>query len=78
MCVSNNSKAVLIAKNCIEMYGNSMMLLLDAIMLKANTAPNSPSRHSHRTRSPLLWAVIRILYLDTARFIDLLYVRLPF
>ena len=29
-----------------------------------------PSRHSHRTRSPLLWAVIRILYLDTARFID--------
>ena len=27
-----------------------------------------PSRHSHRTRSPLLWAVIRILYLDTARF----------
>ena len=41
MCISNNSKAVLIAKNCIEMYGNSMMLLLDAIMLKANTAPNS-------------------------------------
>ena len=36
------------------------------------------SRHSHRTRSPLLWAVIRFLYLDTARFIDLLYVRLPF
>ena len=29
-----------------------------------------PSRHSHRTRNPLLWAVIRILYLDTARFID--------
>ena len=29
-----------------------------------------PSRHSHRTQSPLLWAVIRILYLDTARFID--------
>ena len=29
-----------------------------------------PSRHSHRTRSPLLWAVIRILYLDTARFIE--------
>ena len=34
-----------------------------------------PSRHSRRTQSPLLWAVIRILYLDTARFIDLLYVR---
>ena len=41
MCISNNSKVVLIAENCIEMYGNSMMLLLDAIMLKANTAPNS-------------------------------------
>ena len=37
-----------------------------------------PSRHSHRTRSALLWALIRILYLDTARFIDLLYVRSPF
>ena len=35
-----------------------------------------PSRYSHRTRSPLLWAVIRILCLDTATFIDLLYVRL--
>ena len=30
VCISNNSKAVLIAKNCIEMYGNSMMLLLDS------------------------------------------------
>ena len=37
-----------------------------------------PSRHSHHTQSPLLWAVIRILYLDTARFINLLYVRSPF
>ena len=36
-----------------------------------------PSRHSHRTRSPLLWA-LRILYLDTARFIKLLYIRSPF
>ena len=36
------------------------------------------SRHSRRTRSPLLWAVIRILYLETARFIDVLYVRSPF
>ena len=40
MCISNYSKAALIAKNCIEMYGISMMLL-DAILLKANTAPNS-------------------------------------
>ena len=37
-----------------------------------------PSRHSPRTRSPLLWAVIRILYLDTARFIHLLYIHSPF
>ena len=45
MCISNNSKAVLIAKNCIEMYGNSMMLLLYAIMVKANTAPSSSISH---------------------------------
>ena len=37
-----------------------------------------PSRPSCRTRSPLLWTLIRILYLDTARFIKLLYVRSPF
>ena len=37
-----------------------------------------PSRHSHRTRSSLLWVVIRIFYLDTARFIELLYVHSPF
>ena len=37
-----------------------------------------PSRPSCRTRSPLLWALIRILYLATARFIELLYVRSPF
>ena len=54
MCISNNSKVLLIAKICIEMYGNSMMLLLDAIMLKANTAPNSKSTpfysaHVHKT-----------------------------
>ena len=34
-----------------------------------------PSLYSYRTRSPLLWALIRILYLDTARFIEPLYVR---
>ena len=33
------------------MYGNSMMLLLDAIMLKANTAPNSFMLH-HVHRAP--------------------------
>ena len=37
-----------------------------------------PRLYGSRTRSPLLWAVIRILYLDTARFIKLLYVRSPF
>ena len=31
-----------------------------------------PSQYGCRTRSPLLWAIIRILYLDTARFIKLL------
>ena len=39
---------------------------------------DAPTRHSRRTWSPLLWAVIRILYLETARYIDLLYVRSPF
>ena len=34
------------------------------------------TRPSCRTRSPLLWALIRIL--GTARFIELLYVRSPF
>ena len=37
-----------------------------------------PSRPSCCTRSPLLWALIRILHLGTARFIELLYVRSPF
>ena len=37
-----------------------------------------PSRPSCCTRSPLLWALIRILYLATSRFIKLLYVRSPF
>ena len=32
-----------------------------------------PSQYSCRTRSPLLWALIRIPYLDTARFIEVLY-----
>ena len=37
-----------------------------------------PSQYDCHIRSPLLWALIRILYLDTARFIELLYVRSPF
>ena len=37
-----------------------------------------PSLYGSCTRSPLLWALIRILYLDTAKFIKLLYIRSPF
>ena len=37
-----------------------------------------PNLYSCHTRSPLLWTLIRILYLDTARFIELLQVRSPF
>ena len=36
-----------------------------------------PSQPSCHTRSSLLWALIRILYLHTSRFIELLYVRSP-
>ena len=36
------------------------------------------SQYGHRTWSRLLWALIRILYLDTARYIELLSIRLPF
>ena len=36
-----------------------------------------PSLYRCHTRSPLLWALIRILYLDTARFIKLLLVSSP-
>ena len=34
---------MLIAQICIEINDNSKVLLLDAIMLKANSAPNSES-----------------------------------
>ena len=37
-----------------------------------------PSLYGSCTRSPLLWAQIRIFYLDTAGFIKLLYVHSPF
>ena len=46
MCISNNSKVLLIAKICIEMNDNSKVLLLDAIMLKANSAPNSMPQYA--------------------------------
>ena len=36
------------------------------------------SLYSCRTWSLMLWALTRIPYLDTARFIELLYVRSPF
>ena len=41
VCISNNSKVLQIAQICIEMNDNSKVLLLDAIMLTANSAPNS-------------------------------------
>ena len=62
-------------------FSNCCRLLRRLVVLyegEINLHFDPPSRHSHRTRSPLLWAVIRILYLETARFIDLLYVRSPF
>ena len=37
-----------------------------------------PSLYGSCTRSPLLWALIRILYLDTARFMKLLVRSLTF
>ena len=37
-----------------------------------------PSLYSCRTQSPLLRVLIRILYLGIARFIELLYIHLPF
>ena len=67
--ISNNPSS-----NCCRLLRRLVVLYEGEISLHFDP----PSRHSHRTRSPLLWAVIRILYLDTARFIDLLYVRLPF
>ena len=60
--------------NCCRLLRRLVVLYKGEISLHFDP----PSRHSRRTRSPLLWALIRILYLDTARFIDLLYVRSPF
>ena len=67
--MSNNPSS-----NCCRLLRRLVVLYKGEISLHFDL----PSRHSHRTRSPLLWAVIRILYLGTARFIDLLYVRSPF
>ena len=60
--------------NCCHLLRRPVVLYKGEITLHFDP----PSRHSHCTRSPLLWALIRILYLGTARFIDLLYVRSPF
>ena len=62
------------SSNCCRLLRRLVVLYEGDISLHFDP----PSRHSHRTRSPLLWAVIRIFYLDSARFIDLLYVRSPF
>ena len=60
--------------NCCRLLRRLVVLYEGEISLHFDP----PSRHSRQARSPLLWVVIRILYLDTARFIDLLYVRSPF
>ena len=67
--MSNNpsSKCCRLLRRLVVLYEGEIRLYFDP-----------PSRHSHRTRSPLLWAVFRILYLDRARFIELLYVHSPF
>ena len=52
------------SSNCYRLLRRLVVLYEGEISLQFDP----PSRHSHRTRSPLLWAVIRILYLDTARF----------
>ena len=62
------------SSNCCRLLPRLVMLYEGEISL----CFDPPSRHSRHTRSPLLWAVIRILYLGTARFIELLYVRSPF
>ena len=67
--MSNNPSS-----NCCRLLRRLVVLYEGEISLHFNP----PSRHSRRTRSLLLWAVIRIIYLETARFINLLYVRSPF
>ena len=60
--------------NCCHLLRRLVVLYEGEISLHFDP----PSRHSRRTWSPLLWALIRILCLDTARFIELLYVCSPF
>ena len=68
ICMTNNPS------NCCRCLRRLVVLYKD----KKSLHFDPPSRPSCRTRSPLLSALIRILYLDTARFIELLYVRSPF
>ena len=58
------------SSNCCRLLRRLVVLYEGEISLHFDP----PSRYSRRTRSPLLWALIRILYLDTAKFIELLYV----
>ena len=64
--MSNNPSNCCRLRRPVDLYKGEISLHFDP-----------PSRPSCRTRSPLLWALIRILYLDTARFIELLYIRSP-
>ena len=57
------------SSNCCRLLRRLVVLYEGEISLHFDP----PSRHSRCTQSLLLWAVIRILYLGTARFIDLLY-----
>ena len=67
--MSNNPSS-----NCCHCLRRLIMLYKGEISLHFDP----PSRPSCRTRSPLLWVLIRIFYLATTRFIELLYVRSPF
>ena len=65
--LNNPSNYCRILRRLVVLYEGEISLHFD-----------QPSQHSHRTRSPLLWALIIIFYLDTGRFIELLYVRSSF
>ena len=67
--MSNN-----LSSNCCRCLQRLVVLYEGEISLHFDL----PSSHNRCTRNPLLWALIRILYLDTARFIKLLYIRSPF
>ena len=64
--MSNNPSS-----NCCRLLRRLVVLYEGEISLHFD----QPSQPSCRTRSLLLWAILGILYLNTARFMKLLYVR---